>query len=109
MDEAERSLHDALCVLSRTVKETKVVCGGGSSEMLMANAVQKLAATTPGKESMAIESFAKALRQVKNILLPMITCVTSCRPLLLTMLDMIVPISFQSSKLCTLRERAMQD
>ena len=32
----------------------------------MANAVQKLAATTPGKESMAMESFAKALRQVRE-------------------------------------------
>ena len=29
LDEAERSLHDALCVLSQTVKETKTVCGGG--------------------------------------------------------------------------------
>lgn len=30
LDEAERSLHDALCVLSRTaVKETKIVYGGG--------------------------------------------------------------------------------
>ena len=29
LDEADRSLHDALCVLSRTVKETKVVYGGG--------------------------------------------------------------------------------
>ena len=38
----------------------------GCSEMLMANAVQRLAATTPGKESMAMESFAKALRQVSN-------------------------------------------
>jgi T-complex protein 1 subunit beta len=30
MDEAERSLHDALCVLSQTVKETKTVLGGGN-------------------------------------------------------------------------------
>ena len=29
LDEAERSLHDALCVLSQTVKETRTVCGGG--------------------------------------------------------------------------------
>lgn len=29
LDEAERSLHDALCVLSQTVKETKTVLGGG--------------------------------------------------------------------------------
>ena len=27
--EAERSLHDALCVLTSTVKETKTVYGGG--------------------------------------------------------------------------------
>ena len=65
LDEAERSLHDALCVLSQTVKETKIIYGGGSSEMLMANAVNGLAAQTPGKESMAMESFAHALRQVR--------------------------------------------
>ena len=29
LDEAERSLHDALCVLSQTVRETKTVFGGG--------------------------------------------------------------------------------
>lgn len=29
LDEAERSLHDALCVLAQTVKETKTVYGGG--------------------------------------------------------------------------------
>ena len=64
LDEAERSLHDALCVLSQTVKDTKIVYGGGSSEMLMANAVNELANQTPGKEAMAMESFAHALRQV---------------------------------------------
>ena len=39
LDEAERSLHDALCVLTETVKETRVLCGGGCTEMLMANAI----------------------------------------------------------------------
>ena len=29
LDEAERSLHDALCVLQQTVKETRIVYGGG--------------------------------------------------------------------------------
>ena len=29
LDEAERSLHDALCVLQQTVKETRIVHGGG--------------------------------------------------------------------------------
>ena len=31
LDEADRSLHDALCVLSQTVKETRTVYGGGES------------------------------------------------------------------------------
>ncbi|XP_050394168.2 T-complex protein 1 subunit beta [Patella vulgata] len=62
LDESERSLHDALCVLSQTVKETRTVFGGGSSEMLMADAVAKLAAKTPGKEAVAMEAFAKSLR-----------------------------------------------
>ena len=32
LEEAERSLHDALCVLTQTVKETRVVYGGGEIE-----------------------------------------------------------------------------
>merc|ERR1712012_211439 len=68
LDEADRSLHDALCVLAQTVKETKTVYGGGCSEMLMAKAVSALADETPGKDAMAIEAFAKALRQPPTII-----------------------------------------
>jgi T-complex protein 1 subunit beta len=68
LDEAERSLHDALCVMSQTVKETRTVCGGGASEMLMANVVSQLAARTPGKEAVAIEAYAKALRMLPTII-----------------------------------------
>merc|ERR1719507_2337155 len=64
--EAERSLHDALCVLTSTVKETRTVYGGGCSEMIMAQAVQELAAKTPGKESRAMEGFANALRSLPS-------------------------------------------
>lgn len=42
LDEAERSLHDALCVLSQTANETRTVLGGGCSETLMARAVDEL-------------------------------------------------------------------
>lgn len=66
LDEAERALHDALCVLITVVKEPRFVYGGGCSEMLMADAVQKIAHTTPGKEALAIESFAEALRQLPH-------------------------------------------
>lgn len=68
LDEAERSLHDALCVLTATVKEPRIVYGGGCSEMLMANVVSKLAQETPGKESIAMEAFARALRKLPTII-----------------------------------------
>ena len=68
VDEAERSLHDALSVLSQTVKETRVVFGGGCSEMLMANRVDDIAKRTEGKKALATEAFARALRQMPTIL-----------------------------------------
>jgi T-complex protein 1 subunit beta len=68
LDEAERSLHDALCVLTTHSKEAKSLFGGGSTETLMACAVQKAAASTPGKESVAMEAFARALLQLPGIM-----------------------------------------
>ncbi|KAI9197329.1 chaperonin Cpn60/TCP-1 family [Polychytrium aggregatum] len=68
LDESERSLHDALCVLSQTVKEPRTVLGGGCSEMLMSKAVDDVARSTSGKKSIAVEAFARALRQLPTIL-----------------------------------------
>jgi len=68
LDETERSLHDALCVLSQVVSESKIVYGGGCAEMIMAKAVDELAAKTPGKKALALESFAKALRMIPTII-----------------------------------------
>jgi len=68
LEEAERSLHDALCVLTQTTRNTKTVLGGGCSEMMMAEAVERLAQETPGKEAFAMEAFARAIRQIPVIL-----------------------------------------
>ena len=68
VDEAERSLHDALCVLSQTVKETRTVLGGGCSEMLMSCAVEEEARMVKGKKALAVEAFGRALRQIPTIL-----------------------------------------
>merc|ERR1711988_868665 len=62
--EAERSVHDALCVLMTTVKENGTVLGGGACEILMAQAVEEAAAETPGKISLAMEGYARALREI---------------------------------------------
>ncbi|KAH3901343.1 T-complex protein 1 subunit beta [Saccharomycodes ludwigii] len=68
LEEAERSLHDALSVLSQTTKETRTVLGGGCSEMIMSKAVETAAQNCEGKKSLAVESFARALRQLPTIL-----------------------------------------
>jgi len=68
LDEAERAIHDVLCVLYSTVKETRTVFGGGCSEALMAQAVQALVEKHGGKEQHAIQSFANALRQLPTIM-----------------------------------------
>jgi len=64
LDEAERSIHDALCVLMTTVGEHRSVYGGGCCEVSMANAVEQQAALTPGKASMAMRGFATALKSI---------------------------------------------
>jgi Chaperonin GroEL (HSP60 family) len=68
VDEAERSLHDALSVLSQTVKETRTVLGGGCSEMLMSCAVDEEVRKVKGKKAIAAEAFGRALRQIPTIL-----------------------------------------
>jgi len=64
VDEAHRSLHDALCVLSQTVKHTAVLAGGGAPEMLMAQAIEEEAKRVPTKHVVAMEAYAKALRMM---------------------------------------------
>ena len=68
LDEAERSLHDALCVLSQTVIDSRVLFGGGWPEMVMTKEVDELARRTPGKKSHAIEAFSRALQAIPTII-----------------------------------------
>ncbi|XP_073994111.1 T-complex protein 1 subunit beta-like [Rhodnius prolixus] len=64
VDEAERSLHDALCVLVTTVRDKRTIFGGGSAEMIMALAVSDAANKVVGKESVAMEAYSRALLQI---------------------------------------------
>ena len=68
LEEAERSLHDAICVITEMVKSHNLVYGGGYTEMKMAQEVDNLAKNEKGKESLCIEAFAKALRQLPTII-----------------------------------------
>eukprot|EP01095_Lingulamoeba_sp_RSL-Kostka_P007037 TRINITY_DN221_c2_g1_i1.p1 TRINITY_DN221_c2_g1~~TRINITY_DN221_c2_g1_i1.p1 ORF type:complete len:535 (-),score=255.46 TRINITY_DN221_c2_g1_i1:181-1785(-) len=68
LEEAERSIHDALCVITQTIKEPRTVYGGGCTEIEMALAIEEVAKQTPGKISLALEGFARALRKIPIIL-----------------------------------------
>jgi thermosome len=61
MDEAERSIHDALCVVRDVVKEPKIVAGGGAPEEEVARMLREYAETLPGKEQLAVIGFANAV------------------------------------------------
>lgn len=68
LEEAERSMHDALCVLVKTIQNKRVIYGGGNAETRMALAVEKLAGETKGKEALAIQAFARGLRAMPAII-----------------------------------------
>lgn len=68
LDEAERSLHDAFCVLDLVARDRRVICGGGCAETEMSLAVDDAAKVTPGKRALAIEAFARALRMLPTII-----------------------------------------
>ncbi len=68
LDEAERSINDALHVLRNVMKEPKIIGGGGAPEIELAQQLRKYAQGIGGKKQMAIESFADALEEIPMIL-----------------------------------------
>ena len=61
IDEAERAIHDALCVVRDVVEDEKVVGGGGAPEIETAIQLRKFAQTLGGREQLAVEVFADTL------------------------------------------------
>jgi len=64
VDEAERSVHDALCVVRDVVEEPKILAGGGAPELEVSRMLRKYAETLPGREQLAVKSFAEAFEAV---------------------------------------------
>jgi thermosome len=64
VDEAERSVHDALCVVRDVFEEPKIVAGGGAPELEVSRMLKKYAETLPGREQLAVKGFAEALEAV---------------------------------------------
>jgi chaperonin GroEL (HSP60 family) len=61
IDEVDRALHDALCVVRDVVEDEKIVGGGGAPEMETAIQLRKFASTLGGREQLAVEVFADSL------------------------------------------------
>uniref|UniRef100_A0A7S0EXG9 T-complex protein 1 subunit alpha n=1 Tax=Phaeocystis antarctica TaxID=33657 RepID=A0A7S0EXG9_9EUKA len=61
LDEVERSLHDALCAVKRTMESASVVPGGGSVEAALSIYLENFATTIGSREQLAIAEFAEAM------------------------------------------------
>jgi len=61
VDEVERAIHDALCVIRDVVEDEKLVGGGGAPEIETAIQLRKYASSLGGREQLAVEVFADSL------------------------------------------------
>ena len=84
LDEIDRSVHDALCIVKRTLESGKVVAGGGAVEAALGAAsgqnssgaveaalsiyLENMATTLGSREQLAIAEFANALLVIPKVL-----------------------------------------
>ncbi|MBM5805076.1 MAG: thermosome subunit [Candidatus Verstraetearchaeota archaeon] len=68
IDEAERTLHDALCVVADVVEDGRIVAGGGAPELEAAKNLRGYASSVGGREQLAIEAFADSLEAISRTL-----------------------------------------
>lgn len=84
LDEAERSLHDALCVVRALVKKRCLVPGGAAVEMEVAQKLQEYSRTIFGTDSYCVRQYGEALEVIpytlaENAGMDPITFVTELR------------------------------
>jgi len=64
IEEAERSLHDAIMIVRRTLQNNVVVPGGGAIDMELSRLLRQHAKTIHGKAQFFVNAFAKALEVI---------------------------------------------
>lgn len=82
VEEAKRSMHDALCVVRNLVKDSRIVYGGGASEIACAVAVGQHADEVATLEQYAMRAFAESLESI-----PMALAENSGQPPIQTLAD----------------------
>jgi len=69
VDEADRSLHDALSVIKDVVEDPRIVAGGGAPEIEAARKLRRYAEGLAGRERLAVAAFAEALEVIPTTLI----------------------------------------
>lgn len=64
VDEADRSLHDALMVTKDVIERPFIVAGGGSPESYVAGKLREWSSTLSGREQLAADKFAESLEVI---------------------------------------------
>jgi len=64
VEEAKRSLHDAMCVTRNLIRDQRIVYGGGSAEIACAQAIRDIIPNNDGIDQMSLEGFARALEGI---------------------------------------------
>lgn len=68
IEEAARSLNDAIMIVRRAIKAYAVVAGGGAIEMELSRHLRKYLRSISGKEQLVVNSFSKALEVIPRTL-----------------------------------------
>lgn len=64
VEEAKRSLHDAMCVVRNLIKDNRIVYGGGSAEVACSIYIEEESKHTTGEDQYIWRAFADALEDV---------------------------------------------
>lgn len=68
IEEADRSLNDAIMIVRRAIKASAVVAGGGAIEMELSRFLREYLRKISGKQQLVINGFAKALEVIPRTL-----------------------------------------
>lgn len=68
LDEMERSVHDSLCAVKRTLESGSIVPGGGAVETALHIYLEEYAGTVGSREQLAIAEFAQSLLVIPKTL-----------------------------------------
>lgn len=64
IDEADRSMHDALMVVKDVIEKPRIVYGGGAPEAFIALKLRDWSKSLSGRDQLAVEKFADAMESI---------------------------------------------